>query len=127
MKAIKILILWVVSVLIWWVSLAQWGWTSGVGWVSLPGAITVWSNAGSGALVETVIQTAVNRVLGILSLIALLILLYAGFLMLTAAGDDEKYKKWFDILKQVALWLAFIGLAWFVVSMIFYLIDVITT
>jgi preprotein translocase subunit Sss1 len=46
--------------------------------------------------------------------------------MLTAAGDEEKYNKWFTILKQVALWLVMIGLAWFIVSMIFYLIGIIT-
>jgi len=44
-------------------------------------------------LVVDVIQRAINRLLGILAFIALLILLYAGFLMLTAAGDDEKYNK----------------------------------
>lgn len=115
-----------VSLLIWWVSLAQWWWVIWVWWVDLPGVDPNATTAESDALVSNVIQTAINRVLGILAFIALLILLYAGFLMLTAAGDDEKYNKWFTILKQVALWLAFIGLAWLVVSMIFYLIDIIT-
>jgi len=126
MKTIKIMILSFVSLLIWWVSLAQWWWVIWVWWVDLPGVDPNATTAESDALVSNVIQTAINRVLGILAFIALLILLYAGFLMLTAAGDDEKYNKWFTILKQVALWLAFIGLAWLVVSMIFYLIDIIT-
>jgi len=73
------------------------------------------------------IQTFVNRALGILWLIALIVLLYGGFQMVTAAGDEEKYKIWFTILKQAGIWLAFIGLAWFVVSIIFFLLNLVTT
>ena len=40
-----------------------------------------------------VIRTFLNWVLGILSLVALVVLLYGGFNMVTAAGDDAKYKK----------------------------------
>jgi hypothetical protein len=108
-------------------TLAQWWWVVGVtGLDSLPWVDANMTWAENDWLVSSVIQTAVNRVLGILALIALLILLYAGFLMLTAAGDDDRYNKWFTILKQVALWLVMIWLAWLIVSMIFYLIDFIT-
>jgi hypothetical protein len=131
MKTIKIMILSLVWILIGWFSLAQRWWTIGISWTSLPWTEDITSGsqttAASDWLVVDVIQRAINRLLGILAFIALLILLYAGFLMLTAAGDDEKYNKWFTILKQVALWLAFIGLAWLVVSMIFYLINWVTT
>ncbi len=125
------MILSLVWILIGWFSLAQRWWTIGISWTSLPWTEDITSGsqttAASDWLVVDVIQRAINRLLGILAFIALLILLYAGFLMLTAAGDDEKYNKWFTILKQVALWLAFIGLAWLVVSMIFYLINWVTT
>jgi hypothetical protein len=108
-------------------TLAQWWWVVGVtGLDSLPWVEANMTWAQNDWLVSSVIQTAVNRVLGILAFIALLILLYAGFLMLTAAGDDDRYNKWFTILKQVALWLVMIWLAWLIVSMIFYLIDFIT-
>ena len=73
-----------------------------------------------------VVRNAVNRVLGILGLIVLIILLYGGFQMVTAAGDEEKYNSGFTILKQAWIWLVFIGLARFVVSIIFFLIGVIT-
>ena len=73
-----------------------------------------------------VVRNAVNRVLGILGLIVLIILLYGGFQMVTAAGDEEKYNSGFKILKQAGIWLIFIWLAWFVVSIIFFLIGVIT-
>ena len=63
--------------------------------------------------------------LGILALIALCILLRGGFQMVTAAGDDAKYKNGFKILKQAGLGLVFIGVSWLVVSVIFRLLGVI--
>jgi hypothetical protein len=41
--------------------------------------------------------------LGMLATIALVICLYAGFLMVTAAGDDGRYKKGMGILKQAGI------------------------
>lgn len=69
-----------------------------------------------------VFKSAINWVLSILSLITLAVLLWGGFQMVTAAGDDGKYKKGFTILKQAGIGLAFIGLSWFVVTIIFWLI-----
>ena len=43
--------------------------------------------------------------------------------MLTAAGDEKKYEAGFTILKQAWIWLAFIALSWFMVSIIFWLIG----
>ncbi len=125
MKLLKTVIITFVALCMWSITLAQRWAVTGVTGVVLPwttGATTAWSDA----LVVTTIQSAINRVLGILALIALLILLYAWFLMLTAAGEDDRYNKWFTILKQVAVWLAMIGLAWIIVSMIFRLINLIT-
>lgn len=70
-----------------------------------------------------VIKGAVNWALWILGLIALLVLLYGWFLMVTAAGNEDQYGKWRTILKHASIWLAVIGLAWFVVSIIFWLIN----
>ncbi|MFA5747509.1 MAG: hypothetical protein WC872_00175 [Candidatus Absconditabacterales bacterium] len=78
------------------------------------------------SLIKT-IKNFINRVLGILALIALIILLRGGFQMVTAAGSDEKYKKGFKILQQAAVGLAFVALSWLVVSLIFYVIGLITT
>lgn len=72
-----------------------------------------------------VVKGAVNRVLGILALIALLILLWGGFQMVTAAGDEKKYGEGFTILKQAATGLILIGIARFIVSIIFWLIGVV--
>jgi hypothetical protein len=69
----------------------------------------------------------VNWVLGILALIALLILMYGGFQMVTAAGDEKKYEAGFTILKQAAQGLILIGVAWFIISMVFWLINQMTS
>jgi hypothetical protein len=72
-----------------------------------------------------VVKGAVNRVLGILALIALLVLLWGGFQMVTAAGDSKKYEAGFEILKQAATGLILIGIARFIISIIFWLVVVI--
>ena len=90
-----------------------------VPWTEDPNNVT-WTS-----LIKT-IKRFINRVLGILSLIALIILIRAGIKMLTAAWDDAKYKEWFKILKQVAFWLIFIWLARLMVSLIFWIIWLVT-
>jgi hypothetical protein len=57
-----------------------------------------------------------------LAFIALIICLWGGFQMVTAAGDDGKYKKGMTILKQAAIGLVIIGVAWMFVSVIFWVI-----
>ena len=96
------------------------------GWGSDNVAV-VWSWASTWDGLVSVIKWAINWALGILAFIALVILLYGGFLMVTAAGETEKYDKWFTILKQAAIGLVLIGVAWFVVSIIFWLINLVAT
>ena len=73
-------------------------------------------------LIKT-IQKAINWVLGILSLIALVLCLWGGFLMMTSGGDSKKYEKWVGILKWAGIGLAIIALSWLIVSLIFYVIN----
>ena len=87
----------------------------------------VWTHSGSQTswdqrLIDTV-KRAVNRVLGMLSLIALVLCIRGWFQMLTAAWDDWKVKTWKKILTQAAIWLAVIWLSWLFVTFIFYLIN----
>ena len=70
-----------------------------------------------------VIKVAINWVLGMLSLVALAIALYAGFLMMTSGGDEKKYSKWVGLLKWAGIWLAIIALSWLIVSLIFWIIN----
>ena len=82
----------------------------------------VWSDGFKEDSLLGVVTSAINRILWILSLIALVILLWWGFQMVTAAGDEEKYNKWFTILKQSWIGLAFIAFSWMFVSLVFRLI-----
>ena len=75
--------------------------------------------------IVNVVRWLVNRVLWIMGLIALIVLMYWWFLMVTSAWDEEKYKKWFTILRHAAIWLIIIGTAWFIASLIFWLINVV--
>lgn len=73
-------------------------------------------------LVQT-IKNAINIILGLLGTISLVILLWGGFQMVTAAGDEGKHKKGFTILKQAGMGLIFIGLAALFVQLIFWFIS----
>jgi Type IV secretion system pilin len=73
-----------------------------------------------------VVRNGINWLLGILALITLILLLWGGFQMVTAAGDDKKYGDGFTILKQAAFGLIMIGVAWFIVSLIFFVITLVT-
>ena len=87
-------------------------WNTGVKWIQW-----VWEENRKGSALLDVIKNAVNWVLWMLSLITLCIV------MVTAAGDDGKYKKWFTILKQAWIWLIIILLAWIIVSVVFWLVN----
>lgn len=69
------------------------------------------------------VKNGINWLLGLLGLIALIVLLWGGFQMVTAAGDDKKYAAGFTILKQSGIGLVFIGLAWLFVSLIFFVVQ----
>ncbi len=75
-----------------------------------------------GSLIDT-IKSFINWMLGLLSLIALVVVLYGWFKMVTVAGDEAKYKEGFKVLKQAGIGLAVIGLSWFIVSIIFWIIG----
>ena len=95
----------------------QWG----LGTTAGIGVAWAWTSTASNSLI-TIIKNAINRWLWILWLIVLVLLLRGGFQMVTAAGDETKYKAWFKILKQAAIGLAFIAISFFVVSIIFWLL-----
>ena len=73
-------------------------------------------------LIKT-IRTAINWVLGILSMIALVLCLWGGFKMMTSGGDSKKYEDWLNILKCAAIGLAIIAASWLIVSLIFFVIN----
>ncbi len=69
------------------------------------------------------VQSAVNWILALLWLISIIILVYWGFLMVTAAWDEWKYKKWFTILKQAVIWLILIWVSALIVNLVFSFVN----
>lgn len=69
------------------------------------------------------IKKTINYLLWFLWLVALLFMIYNGFLILTAAGDDAQYKKWLKSIKYAAISIWWIWISWIFVSFIFWLIS----
>ena len=112
--------------LIWW-AYVNWTWFQADWWNYVTEYKVIWTDQWgtewtTPRLIQTV-QKTINRVLWILWLIALILCLWWGFQMLTAAGDDGKVKTWTKILKHAAIWLVVIWLSWILVSFIFRLIN----
>ena len=73
--------------------------------------------------VLTVIQNVVNYTLWLLSVIAVIYILIHGFMILTAAWDDSKTKKWLKGIKNAFIAIAWIALSWIIISLILWLIN----
>ncbi|HMT00721.1 MAG TPA: hypothetical protein PKD96_04160 [Candidatus Absconditabacterales bacterium] len=69
------------------------------------------------------VRNIVNYFLGMVSFIALLYLIYHGYLMTTAAGDSGQFKKGQQGVQYAAIAIAGMALSWFVVSMIFAVLN----
>ena len=69
------------------------------------------------------VKRAINITLALLSTIAVVICMYGGFLMITAAGDEKKYQKGITVLKYAAIGLAIIALSWIIVSLVFWFVN----
>ena len=96
--------------------------TTSAGISGISGAGT---NAG-GSLIS-VIKSTINWALGLLGLITFVLLLWGGFQMVTAAGDDKKFGEGLKILKNAGIGLAFIALSWLMVSVLFWVINAVTS
>ena len=72
------------------------------------------------------IKRLINYALGLVSLIALIILLIAGVQMATAAGDDKKFWAGKASLLKVARAIWWIAVSWLIINFIFWIIEVIT-
>ena len=130
-KIILSSVIWALWMFVGTATFAQ-GWSSAQWWdfttqtQSAQGINIKWSGTQSaaegGGLIQGV-KNIINYALMLLSLIALVVLLYAWFRMVTAAWDTKQYDEWFTILKQAAVWLIFIGTSWLIVSFIFWIIG----
>jgi len=120
------------------------GWQGGWGWSFLSNPAIQWNNpSGVGSLgTDTIdvpqsaqdadekildgVKKVINYILWLLALITLILLIRGWLQMLFAAESDDGYKKWFTILKNAAIALAFIAFSWLLVSLIFYVLDLVT-
>ena len=91
---------------------------------NIASAFVSWESAGNKVLAS--IKSIINRWLGLLAFISIVILIRAGFKMLFNASDDGEQKKAFAIVKNVAIALIFIGVSWLIVSGIFRFIGIVT-
>ncbi|MBI4268597.1 hypothetical protein HY627_02085 [Candidatus Uhrbacteria bacterium] len=66
-----------------------------------------------------IVVKIISYILGFLGIIAVILVTYAGFLWLTAAGEEEKTKQATKLLSQAVIGLAIIMAAW---SISFYVI-----
>lgn len=69
------------------------------------------------------IKNIINYVLSFASLVVFLFLLYEWYMIITAANDDEQYKKALDKVKTAAIALAGMAISRLVVSFIFSVVD----
>lgn len=70
-----------------------------------------------------IIKNLINYALGMVSLVALVYLIYHGIIIITAAGDDAQYKKWLKGIKFATIALIWIGFSWIIVSSVFRIIN----
>ena len=71
----------------------------------------------------TLIQIAVNRILGMLAFVTLIYLLYNWFLIFSAWSNNKNVEKWKKWISTAAIALAWIALAWSIISIMLRLID----
>jgi hypothetical protein len=74
-----------------------------------------------------IVKSVINWVLWISALIALILLIYGWVRMVLSWWNEEAYNEWFAILKSAAIGILLIGVAWFIASLIFWLINTFAT
>lgn len=72
------------------------------------------------------IKWLTNYALWIIWLVALVYLLYHGMMAVTAWADEEKLKKWIGWAKYAMIAIFWIAVAWFMISLVFWLIWLLT-
>lgn len=94
---------------------------SRVNWLYYQWGITTFFQAENQTL--RFIQKIVNWALMFIGVVALVYLVYHGFLMVTAAGDEAQFKKWAKALRSAIIAIVWVGLSALIVNFIFYLVG----
>jgi hypothetical protein len=85
-----------------------------------------WDYSTSLWYVTTLIQVIINWLLWILAFVALVYMLYCGFLVLLSWADDKNASKGKKGISTAAIALAWIWLSWLIISAMIWFINVIT-
>jgi len=83
----------------------------------------------TGAARDTIaqlIQTIINYILALTGLVALIYLIYHGFLVLTAGDNEDRSKAGRKGVKYAFIAIAGIALSWFIIWFIFYIISLVS-
>ncbi len=72
------------------------------------------------------IKWPVNYFLWLLGLVALIYIIYHGLQTVMAGSDETQQKKWLEGVKYGAIAIIGLGVAWFILSLIFWLIQLVT-
>lgn len=105
-----------------------WAWLT-LAWLNNVNAVDyglnkVRQNTWSTESADQAVQTLLTNILQFLGVVAVLFIVYAGFLILTAGWDEEKTKKWKTIIVQAVIWIIVIFLAYSIVSWIFNFVAI---
>lgn len=69
------------------------------------------------------VHKIINYALSLVSVIAFIVLIFAGFQMVTAGGDDGKFKSGSKALKKIVIAIVGIAVSWMIVSFIFWFLE----
>ena len=98
----------------------SWIWVFSLWFISVQAALNTWDvNAWlrwSDQQADQAVQSIVTNIIQFLYLIAVLYWLWGWFNILIAWGDEEKVKKWKNVLIQALIWLVVIWLSSSIVS-----------
>ncbi len=70
------------------------------------------------------ISKVTSAFIGFLGVIATFLIIYAGYLWMTAGGDDSKIEKSKNIIKQVIVGFIVLSLAYGIIAYVFYAITI---
>lgn len=79
---------------------------------------------GSGTTLADVITSVTQAFIGFLGVISTLLIIYAGYLWMTAGGDDSKIEKSKNIIKQVIVGFIVLSLAYGIIAYVFYAVSI---
>ncbi|MBI4121962.1 MAG: hypothetical protein HY461_01385 [Parcubacteria group bacterium] len=67
---------------------------------------------------ETIVGSVINVIIGILGIVAVGLIIYAGSLWITAAGNEEKVTQAKTLIKQVVVGIIIVGMAYAITAFI---------